>query len=116
MTASLRQGAQSLVTLTEETPEHADGDTPVVFGNHVRQEAARRSGVLSGVGNTHGLAELPGQLSPDDIRLWEAACLVDCEPSTSELVTILKVFIIVSDQAYNTSVPLCMSALLRSVT
>lgn len=81
----------SLVALTEENPEHVGGECAVVVGNHIRQEAAQRSGVLSGVGNAQGLAELPARISSEDFRLWQTACLVDCEPTVSQLATIVKV-------------------------
>lgn len=83
-------GKETLVTLTEEMPE-VDDSTSVVIGNLVRSDVACRSDVLSGVRNTNGLAGLPGHLRPEDVHLWQTACLVDCEPSTAQLITILKV-------------------------
>lgn len=81
----------SFVALTEESAEGTPADSAVIIGNHVRPEAAGRSDMLSGVSSTQGLAGLPGQLRPEDVHLWQTACLVDCEPSTSQLSTILKV-------------------------
>lgn len=40
------------------------------------------------------LAAFNDSVSPDDIKLWKAACAVECDPSTDELVTLLKVCIL----------------------
>ena len=79
------------VTLTE----HFNGiDAPgahVLVGGRIRPEARQRSDLLSGIGNTDGIAALPNEISPDELHLWQAACVVGREPSTAELVTVLKV-------------------------
>lgn len=82
---------RSLVALTEETTDENSTEHSIVIGHCLRQEAAVRSDVLSGIGDTEGLATLPGLLSPEDIQLWQAACVVECHLSTTELVTVAKV-------------------------
>lgn len=94
-----------MVALTEEKPEEDCRQMSVVFGDHVRPAAARRSEILTHHESTDIISELPGRLSPDEIRLWQAACLLECEPSTSELVTILKVASNVSGASVIMSVP-----------
>lgn len=86
--ASVRR---SLVALTEDTNDDSSADHSIVVGHCLRQEAAMRSDVLSGIGDTEGLATLPGLLSPEDIQLWQTACVVECQLSTPELVTVAKV-------------------------
>lgn len=88
MDTSARRG---LVALTEDTNEDTSADHSIIIGHCLRQEAAVRSDVLSGIGETEGLATLPGLLSPEDIQLWQTACVVECHLSTSELVTVAKV-------------------------
>lgn len=83
---------RSLVALTEDTNDEGLTEHSIVIGHCVRHEAAIRSDVLSGIGDTEGLATLPGLLSPEDIQLWQTACVVECHLSTSELVTVAKVW------------------------
>ena len=68
-----------------------DKGTCVLVGDRLRLQATVRSDLLSGIRNTSGVACLPGNISAEDLQLWQAACLVCYEPSTSECVTILKV-------------------------
>lgn len=63
----------------------------VVAGSCISPEAVKRSRLLSGLGDTEGLAPLPCELSPDEIKLWEAATLFKTKLSLDELVTVLKV-------------------------
>lgn len=63
----------------------------VILGSRVRLGAARRSGLLSAIGDTHGVAELPDGLSAEDVRLWQTASVVSCAPSTVELVKVIQV-------------------------
>lgn len=63
----------------------------VVAGSCISPEAVKRSRLLSGLGDTQGLAPLPGGITFEDIKLWEAACLSDLELSADELATVLQV-------------------------
>lgn len=66
---------------------------PIVIGTRISDRIAKRSGLLSGIGSTSGLASLPPHISPEDVKLWEAAC--SCGDTTSiptgELVTLVQV-------------------------
>lgn len=74
-----------------------DADTPskdqhvVVVGNSVSRKAIRRSNLLKGVEATEGLACLPGKISQEEFKLWEAACVVNVELHSFELSSLLKV-------------------------
>ena len=85
------QRLEGVVALTEYSRDVADKDTCVLVGDRLRLQASVRSDLLSGIRNTSGVASLPGNISAVDIQLWQAACLVSCQPSTTECVTILKV-------------------------
>lgn len=73
---------------TEATLQNGNA---VMIGNRMTEAAIKRSEVLSGIEHTEGLASLPAQLSPEDVRLWQTACSVDFEVSLDEIVTVLKV-------------------------
>ena len=68
-------------------------DPCVVVGDRLRMQAMAsvRSDLLSGIRNMIGMASLQNTVSAEDFRLWQTACLVSCQPSTTECVTILKV-------------------------
>lgn len=66
-------------------------DEEVVIGHCVRRQALLRSDLLSGIGHADECAALPDSLAPEDILLWQTACLVDCDPPLEQLVVILRV-------------------------
>lgn len=79
----------SHVSLTEHAAR--ENETAVVVGNFVSKNAINRSGLLSGIEHTEGVASLPSHLSPEDVKLWETASLVSADFPTAEVVTVLKV-------------------------
>lgn len=82
---------RSYVALAENLENTQEEESLVVIGNCVSANAIRRSGLLSGIESTEGIASLPSQLSPEDVKLWETSYLVDIELPLDELVTVLKV-------------------------
>lgn len=86
------------VTLTERSLINYVSEGCVLVGHPLRGDAAGASGLLSGLSATEGLASLPHDLSSDDVQLWQAARLLGIQPSTDELVTILKVLSAVDAQ------------------
>lgn len=80
----------SNVTLLDNGIASDSFTSSVILGSRVRLGAARRSGLLSAIGHTEGVADLPDGLSVEDIRLWETASVVRCTPSIDELVRILQ--------------------------
>ena len=84
---------RSHVTLAQDLqglPSNCSGHA-VVAGSCISHEGLKRSRLLSGLGDTEGLAPLPGDISPEDIKLWDTAVLFNTELSPDELVTVLKV-------------------------
>lgn len=79
------------VTLTQGPDVAQDSTNFVVVGHRVREDVAERSGLLSGLAHVDGLASLPDDISPEDVQLWQASRLRGLDPSTDELVTIVKV-------------------------
>lgn len=82
----------SSATLLDGRLAHGSLGSSVILGTRVRLEGARRSDLLSAIGETAGEATLPGMLSVEDVRLWETACVVTCEATTDELVRIIQVW------------------------
>lgn len=76
---------------TSQTSYFAATEGCVVIGERIRAEASHRSNLLSGLGNTQGLANLPAGVSREDFNLWQTACATGCKPSTEELAIVLKV-------------------------
>lgn len=91
--AERAQAEETTATLIQDEVgfEFADGDPNVIVGHRVPADVAGTSGLLSGIGSTNGLTSLPHSISPEDVRLWLAACVLDTQPSTEELITVLKV-------------------------
>lgn len=88
-TASCHKRAYA--ALMESTGSHMEQEIPVVIGRCVSENAISRSGLLSGIGDTEGLASLPSQLSSDEVKLWETAYVIDVDLSPHDLATVLKV-------------------------
>lgn len=63
----------------------------VVAGRCISREGLKRSRLLSGLGDTEGLAPLPGNISPEDIKMWDTAVLFNTKLCPDELVAVLKV-------------------------
>lgn len=82
---------RSHVALTEGDSSTAIHEHAIVVGSCVTAKAVTRSGLLSGIKTTEGLASLPGKITPQDVSLWETACLVDIDFHPDELVAVLKV-------------------------
>lgn len=78
------------VTLIQNSAQE-DTERGVFVGHRLRRGIAAQSGLLSGLSDADGLASLPDNLTPEDVRLWQLAKLVPTSPSTDELVTILTV-------------------------
>lgn len=96
---------RSHVTLTTEAT--LLGGDSVIIGERVCETAAKRSELLSGLGNTEGLAQLPGHLSPADVRLWEAACTFKSDLTIEEVVRALKVCFGATPRSSLRSMPGC---------
>lgn len=62
-----------------------------MIGRRVSDQVINRSGLLSGIQNTTGVASLPSHLSPEDVQLWQTACAVDVDMSMDELIKVVKV-------------------------
>lgn len=77
--------------LTQAPAKDCEEHETVVVGHYVQAGVARRSGLLAGIGSMAGQAPLPDHISPEDVQLWQAACIVDLVPSTRELLTVLRV-------------------------
>lgn len=88
---SAAQGTGTHTVLTT-TPGTVQDDTAVIIGHYINPAAAKRSGLLSGIASASGRATLPESISPEDVQLWQAACILEDQPSTDELMTILKVW------------------------
>lgn len=84
---------RSYVTLAQnaDSLSHHEQSEAVVIGNRVSEKAVRRSGLLSGLAETEGLASLPARLSSDDIQLWEAAYVMNVDMSSEDLAAVLHV-------------------------
>eukprot|EP00892_Ulva_mutabilis_P005623 jgi/Ulvmu1/3432/UM016_0051.1 len=85
-----------------ESSELSGVDQHVIVGDCIRGDAAERSGLLSGIVNTDGLASLPAAIRPEDVQLWQAACVLVGEPSTEELITIIRVADALGDSKLST--------------
>lgn len=67
-------------------------DNPLVVGRLVHDISSLRSGLLSGIRGTTGVASLPGHLSPEDILIWQTACSVsNAKMRIDELATVIQV-------------------------
>lgn len=83
--------AQPVLALTDQAfSDDAHENLNVLLGRSIRYQVTRRSNVLLEVERKAGVTQLPGDLTTEDVQLWQAACLVRSEPSTEQLVTILK--------------------------
>ena len=81
----------SLVALTGDAIDESEHSASFVVGNRVRTKAASRSAMLSALRSTHGMAQLPGGISPDEFALWQTACIVHMDLPPDQLATVLKV-------------------------
>ena len=83
---ALARNAEAAPSTTED---HA-----IVVGDCISAEAVKRSGLLSGIGSTSGLASLPSHISPADVKLWETACCCGYAEDipTDELTTLVQVW------------------------
>lgn len=81
----------AFVALTDDLPGEVEAKAPMLVGRRVRIEATRHSDLLHGIQDTGGEAQLPSHLSPEDVQLWQTACVVRHAPSSGELVTIITV-------------------------
>lgn len=79
------------VALAENVEDAEGTNSSVVIGNRVSEAAVRRSGLLDGIDITEGLASLPSNIAPADVKLWEAAYLINMTPALPELIAVLKV-------------------------
>lgn len=80
-----------IVALAEGNGALSEMGHHVIVGDCILPDTAERSGLLAGIANTHGLAALPATVLPEDVQLWQAACVLGCEPPTDELATIIRV-------------------------
>lgn len=71
--------------------QNTDDDNQIVGVVESSDQAVRRSGLPSGMENTEDLYSLPGNLSPEDLRLWKAAHLAQSAIPPEEMATVLKV-------------------------
>lgn len=101
---------RSCVALADNS-DVANIENPGLIGNVLSERAIRRSALLSGIETTEGLASLPPQLSPEEVKLWETAYLVHANLLTDDLVTVLKVRL---RQACHSGVANLKSAVLTS--
>lgn len=85
------RSTDTLVTLTQNLRVEEGTDGGPVVGYRIRKDVAAHSGLLSGLAEADGMASLPGDISPEDVQLWQVARRLGVVPNTDELVTILKV-------------------------
>lgn len=86
-----RKVSPTRVTLTETPKAAIYGRDGVLIGSSLTDNAIRRSGLLSGIEATDGLATVPGHISPQEIQPWRSACSVDFDYHLDELVAVVKV-------------------------
>eukprot|EP00892_Ulva_mutabilis_P005624 jgi/Ulvmu1/3433/UM016_0052.1 len=88
---SSKRPRHGLVALADRIHVSSKIDQQLFVGECVSSDAAERSDLLAGLLQTDGLAALPATIQPEDVQLWQAACLLIGEPSTDELVTVIRV-------------------------
>jgi len=88
-TANARK--RGYVSLVENATTPSEDEQVVVVGHCVAKTAIRRSNLLKGIETTEGLACLPGKISQEKLKLWEAACVANIDLHSFELSSVLKV-------------------------
>ena len=90
------EDGSKVVALTECTSPPNMGHNAVVLGHCIAEDTIARSPLLAGIRHTEGRADLPHNISPEDVKLWETAVQMRAWGMQSplglpQLVTVLKV-------------------------
>lgn len=82
---------RTYVSISEFQNDDKERKKAILVGPRLSDNAIRRSGLLTDMQGTEGLATLPANISDDEIRVWVTVCSLDVPLSTDDLVSVLKV-------------------------